>query len=83
MWSTEPNSDGTENSFKLSKGGVKIIEIFSLKLLRKKQQKERAKAQQIGCFSVFLSYFKALFLSLKKTFVQSDEYFCTAELKPQ
>lgn len=78
MWSTELDSDGTENEFELSKTRGKIIEIYSLKLLRNNQQKKRAKAQRIGSFSVFLSYFRALFLSLKKTFVQSDEYFCTA-----
>lgn len=78
MWSTELDSDGTENEFKLSKRQVKIIEIFSLKLLRNNQQKKRAKAQRIGSFSVYLSYFRALLLSLKNTFVQSDEYFCTA-----
>lgn len=83
MWSTEPDSDGTENEFKLSEGGVRIIENFPLKLPTNQQQKKMSKRTTNWLFSVILSYFKALFLSLKRTFVQSDEYFCDAELKPQ
>lgn len=68
MWSTEPDSNGTENEFKLSKGEVRIIENFPLKLPRNHQQKKMKNAQRIGSLSVILSYFKALFLSLMRTF---------------